>query len=374
MCSSYYSLISTLPLFISSILHANHSMVGLVLASYAIAAILVRPFCGFGLDYFGRKKIFIVSLLVYGLIFNVYILVASIWFMFAVRFAHGLTWGLTSTSNSTLAGDIIPAEKRGEGYGYFGVTTTAGMALGPLIGSFVLHHGGYNALFFAGFGISMVSMILAAMMHYPEFHPLPNQHFQWNRLIEKKALIPSLNLMITSLSYGGLLSFVALFGEEIGIRNPSGFFLIYALGIITSRFSSGKAVDRHGPRQIIVLCLSLLIIGFPILALVKNAWGFYFSAIILGFGNGVVWPTYQAMVNNIVDPSRRGAANSTVFMASDLGMGLGMFIAGVISQVYSISTAFLVCSGLCAIGLAMFLKITLRYYLVHRAMIPVDGQ
>ena len=374
MCSSYYSLISTLPLFISSVLHANHSIVGLVLASYAIAAILVRPFCGFGLDYFGRKKIFIFSLLVYGLIFNVYILVASIWFMFAVRFAHGLTWGLTSTANSTLAGDIIPAEKRGEGYGYFGVTTTAGMALGPLIGSFILHHGGYNALFFAGFGISMVSMILAAMMRYPEFHPLPNQQFQWNRLMEKRALIPSLNLMITSLSYGGLLSFVALFGEEIGIKNPSGFFLIYSLGIITSRFSSGKAVDRHGPRKIIVLCLSLLIIGFPILALVKNAWGFYFSAIILGFGNGVVWPTYQAMVNNIVDPSRRGAANSTVFMASDLGMGLGMFITGVISQVCSISTAFLVCSGFCAIGLAMFLKITLHFYLIHRAMIPVEGK
>lgn len=366
MCCAYYSLISTLPLYISSVLKANHSIVGLVLASYAIAAILVRPFCGFGLDYFGRKAIFIASLLLYGLIFNVYIVVITVWFMIGVRIAHGLTWGLTTSSNSTLAGDIIPAEKRGEGFGYFGVMTTAGMALGPLIGSFILQRWGYNVMFFSGFGVSMVSMILAGLIRYPEYHRLPDTKFRWNNLLENRALIPSLNLLITSLSYGGLLSFIALYGKEIGIRNPSGFFLIYALGIIASRFSAGKAIDRNGPRRIIILCLSLLIIGFPLLALVKNEYGFYFSAIILGFGNGVVWPTFQTMINNIVAPNRRGAANSTAFMAMDLGMGLGMILVGAISQELSISAAFLFCSAFSAIGLLLFLRHTLKHYLRHR--------
>src|ERR1035437_8164862 len=81
MCCAYYSLISTLPLFISSNLKATHGMVGLILASYAIAAILVRPFCGFGLDFFGRRTIFIASLLVYGLIFNVYIFADTAWIL-----------------------------------------------------------------------------------------------------------------------------------------------------------------------------------------------------------------------------------------------------------------------------------------------------
>jgi MFS family permease len=337
--------------------------VGLVLASYAIAAILIRPFCGFGLDYFGRKSIFIASLLVYGLIFNVYIVVVSVWFMMWVRFAHGLTWGLTSTSNSTVAGDIIPAEKRGEGFGYFGVTTTAGMALGPLVGTIILHRWDYNTMFFAGFGISIVSMTMAALIRYPEYHRLPHMRFRWNRLLESRALISSLNLLITSIAYGGLLSFIALYGKEIGIRNPSGFFLIYALGIITSRFTAGKAVDRSGPRKIIIICLSLLIVGFPLLAMVRNEWGFYISAVILGFGNGVVWPTFQTMINNIVAPNRRGAANSTAFMAMDLGMGLGMILVGVISQSWSISVAFLCCSIFSAIGLALFLRFTLVHYL-----------
>ena len=365
MCCAYYSLISTLPVYMSSVLKANHSIVGLVLASYAIAAILVRPFCGFGLDFFGRKSIFIASLLIYGLIFNIYIVVATVWFMMAVRFMHGLTWGLTTSSNSTVAGDIIPAAKRGEGFGYFGMMTTAGMALGPLVGSFILVHAGYDAMFLAGFGISMVSMILAACIRYPEYNRLPDTTFRWDRLLESSAMIPSLNLVITSLSYGGLLSFIALYGKEIGIRNPSGFFLIYALGIIASRFTAGKALDKSGPRRIIIVCLSLLIIGFPLLALVKNEYGFYFSAIILGFGNGVVWPTFQTMINNIAAPNRRGAANSTAFMAMDLGMGLGMILVGVISQSWSISAAFLCCSIFSAIGLALFLRFTLVHYLRH---------
>ncbi len=369
MCSAYYSLISTLPVFISSVLKTSHGTVGLVMASYAVAAILVRPFCGFGLDYFGRKIIFITSLLVYGLIFNLYFLAATVGFMYLVRFAHGLTWGLTTTSNSTLAGDIIPAKKRGVGFGYFGVATTAGMAIGPLIGTFIQQHGGYQLMFLAGFATSIVSMVLAAMIRYPEYRPPENIKFKWGRLLEKKTVIPSVNLLITSLSYGGLLSFIALYGIEIGIENPSGFFLIYAIGIIMARFTSGKAVDRDGPRMIIIICLSLLVVGFPLLALVRNAYGFYFSAFILGIGNGVMWPTFQAMINNIVPPHRRGAANSTAFIAMDLGMGLGMILAGYISQRLSISAAFLFCSAFCAAGLVLFLKLTLNHYLRNRELI-----
>ena len=64
MCCAYYSLVSTLPVYISGELKAPASLVGLVMASYVVAAIIIRPFCGFSLDKFGRKTIFMVSLLI----------------------------------------------------------------------------------------------------------------------------------------------------------------------------------------------------------------------------------------------------------------------------------------------------------------------
>jgi MFS family permease len=362
MCSAYYSLISTLPVYISTELHSSKSVVGLVLASYIVASVLVRPFAGFGLDKYGRKIILIVSLLLYALVFNGYLIAWTLAVMILVRFIHGLTWGLTTTSNSTVAVDIIPPGKRGQGIGYFGISTTLGMALGPVIGSFIFLHGGYSAMFIAGFIISLASMGMAASMRFTDVVPLKNLEFKFSTLFETTTLLPSFNLLLIMITYGGMLSFVALYGRELGIHNPAAFFLIYATGVIGARFAMGKFFDRHGPRMILLVCLSLLIAGFPVLAIIKNPIGFYGAAIILGFGNGVVFPTFQAMVNNMVRQNRRGAANSTLFTSVDIGMGAGMILVGSVAQAFSISAAFVVCSGICVAALLFFLFFTIKYY------------
>jgi MFS family permease len=363
MCITYYSLISALPIYISEQLHANKSIVGIVLASYIVASVLIRPFSGFALDKFGRKTILLSSLFLYALIFFGYAFAATILFLFVLRFAHGFTWGITTIAGNTNIVDIIPDSKRGEGLGYYGLSTTMGMAIGPIIGLFIMHNWGYYAMFFTGAIISLISFVCASLVKYPPYKPSEeNYHFSWPKLFEIQSILPSLNLTIIQITYGGLMTFIALYGHEIGIRNASGFFLIYALGIAISRFISGKEFDKRGPRYILTICISLLVIGFIILALVKNPVGFYGSAIILGFGNGVIFPTFQTMVNNLSKPTRRGAANSTLYTGLDLGMGLGMIIMGIISQHTSITTAFIVSAVICLIGLIYFVTLSLGHY------------
>ena len=363
ICITYYSLISALPIYISEELHANKSIVGLVLASYIVASVLIRPFSGFALDKFGRKTILLSSLLLYALIFCGYAFAATILFLLVLRFAHGFTWGITTIAGNTNIVDIIPDSKRGEGLGYYGLSTTMGMALGPIIGLFIMHSWGYYVMFFTGAFISLISFGCASFVKYPPYKPTEeNHHFSWPKLFEIQSILPSLNLTIIQITYGGLLTFIALYGHEIGIRNASGFFLIYALGIASSRIISGKEFDKRGPRYILTFCISLLIIGFLFLALVKNPIGFYGSAIILGFGNGVIFPTFQTMVNNLSKPTRRGAANSTLYTGLDLGMGLGMIIMGIISQHTSITFAFIVSAVICLIGLIYFVTLSLGHY------------
>jgi MFS family permease len=164
------------------------------------------------------------------------------------------------------------------------------------------------------------------------------------------------------IAYGGLVSFIALYGREISIQNSSLYFLVFSIGIAAARLTAGKEFDRHGPGKIITLCLILLIIGFPLLALSKNAVLFYTSAIIIGFGNGVIFPTFQSMVNNLADSDHRGIANSTLYTAVDLGMGFGMIMAGLIAQKISISSIFWINSLVCLAGLIFFRFSVLRYY------------
>lgn len=363
MCITYYALIAALPVYLVSELQAGKSQVGLVLAAYTIASVISRPFAGFALDRFGRRTIFLIALVLYTSLFAGYLLAFSIVALMALRFAQGLTWGFTTISGSTIAVDIIPQAQRGEGIGYFSLSTTLGMSVGPIVGAMIIHHGGYAELFFAALFISLASLVFAYAIRFPQkLNGKKEIKLSVETLFHEKSVLPSLNLLVIMTTYGALLSFIALFGREIGIENTSLFFLIFAIGIATSRVTSGKTFDKKGPRGILTFCLALMIIGFPLLALVRNPVAFYTSALIIGFGIGVVFPTFQTIVNNLASDENRGAANSTLYTALDIGMGLGMVISGIIAQYLSISAVFLISSLVCVAGLAFFRIKVIGFY------------
>ncbi len=366
MYVTYYAVLSALPIYLVSDLHATKTQVGIVVGAYTIASVLVRPFSGFTLDRFGRRTIFLSALVIYSFLFAGYLVAITITSIILLRFAQGLTWGFTTVSGSTIAVDIIPTAKRGEGIGYYALSTTLGMSVGPIIGLFVCHHWGFIPMFLSGLFISLASVGCAYLVHLSKNSLMEKQiHFKWNGLFDKNSIRPSINVLIIMIPYGGLLSFIALYGREIGVQNSSLFFLIFSIGIAVSRLTSGKAFDKHGPRRILTFCLILLLIGFPLLASAKNATVFYLSAIIIGFGNGVVFPTFQTMVNNLADANHRGAANSTLYTAVDLGMGSGMIMAGLIAQHISISAIFAISALVCAVGLIFFRLFVLKFYESH---------
>ena len=370
MCITYYAIISALPIYLVSELHAGKTQVGIVLAAYTIASVIIRPFSGFALDKFGRKTILLLALIFYTVLFAGYLIALTITALIFLRFAQGLTWGVTTISGSTIAVDIIPLPKRGEGIGYFSLSTTMGMSVGPVVGLFIAHHGGYNAMFISGFFISLMSLIFAWSVRLQK-KPTDKKSidFSLSKLFHRKSVLPSLNLLIIMTTYGGLLSFIALFGREIGIENSSLFFLVLATGIAISRLTAGKAFDKKGPLGILTLCLALLIVGFPFLALMKNITGFYISALIIGFGIGVVFPTFQTIVNNLAENENRGAANSTLYTALDTGMGLGMIVSGFIAQYISISAVFLISSAVCVAGLAFFRLKVIGFYNLNSGLL-----
>ncbi len=366
MYITYYAILSALPIYLVSDLHASKMQVGVVVGAYTIASVLVRPFSGFALDRFGRRTIFLLALIIYSVLFAGYLVALSITSIILLRFAQGLTWGFTTVSGSTIAVDITPTRKRGQGIGYFALSTTIGMSVGPVIGLFVCHQWGYTVMFVSGVFISLASLGCAwAVRLRKRFVVGKHIKLKLNSMFEKTSVRPSMNVFLTMIAYGALLSFVALYGREIGIQNSSLYFLILSFGIAGARLTAGKHFDRKGPRRIITLCLILLVVGFPLLALAHNAVLFYISAVIIGFGNGVIFPTFQGMVNNLADAKHRGAANSTLYTAVDLGMGLGMIMAGLIAQQISLSAIFWMCASVCALGLIFFRVVVLKYYEKH---------
>ena len=363
MAIAFYFLLTTLPIYLHEVLKADKSITGLVLSSYTIASLIMRPFTGTAVDTIGRKGILLTAYLIFSLLFGVYVFAATVLFMTVLRIAHGLAWGATSTASATFVVDIIPASRRGEGIGYYGLSMVAAMAIGPAIALWLIVDGEFNRMFLIAFMLCVLSYIMLLFVRFPPFVPHPkNSGFEWKNLFEVRSLVPSSNAILTQLTYGGLLSFVALYGKEIGIKSPGLFFVVFAGGLFISRSFSGRIFDKDGPRRVMITGFLLLITAFILLSLDKNYTGYLISAFLFGIGNGITMPSFQAMVNNMVEPHRRGAANSSYFTAFDLGISSGMAIIGTISEFTSMTTAFLISSAICFAGMIYFLMFVVKYY------------
>ncbi len=360
---SFYFLLPTLPVFIMDVLQVSKVHVGFIFASYTLSALLIRPFTGFFLDSYGRKFIFLISFFVFAVLFGAYALVFTVFQLLILRFMHGLSWGVTTTSFSTAIVDIIPANRRGEGLGLFGLFMTVGMAIGPLLGIAIVGDNHYDRMFIVSAILAVGGFVMASIVKYPEFKADSlSRQFAWHKLLAPSAIPVSLIVLLVCFTYGGVIVFISLYARETGIENSGIFFIIYAIGLGISRLFSGKIFDKHGPEKISFVGLTAMIIGLLTLALLKNYIGFITSAFLLGVGFGIVFPTFQAMVNHTVSMQQRGAANSTFFTAVDLGIGLGAVVTGLLSGYISLTTTFILCALITFIATILFYAYALKQF------------
>ena len=358
MAIGFYFLIPTLPIYVVEELHAQPSDVGYILAIYTVSALIIRPFTGIALDTWGRKWIYLISLLVFTLTLAVYPLMTSFFLLLALRFFHGFSWGVTTTSGMTVVVDIIPPEKRGRGIGYFGISFTLSMAIAPVLALIILEAFGYHSMFLIAALFSFCGLILAMFVKYPEFRVKREKiKFNWRQFIEPRGIPISIPLSLFGAAYGGVFSFITLFDKDLGLELAGTFFVILAIGVTLSRLFAGQILDRYGPTYIMLSGFVVSIIGFFILGWFNSPTGFLISAILIGIGAGVLIPTLQAMGNNIVDFKRRGAINATLITAFDLGIGVGSLGLGFLAEVIGFSWMYITCT--------MILFVAMTYYFAH---------
>ena len=302
----------------------------------------------------------------FALLFAVHAYIQVFAVFLLIRFLHGVAWGISTTTNSTLAIDIIPPAKRGTGLGYYGLAMPVAMAFGPLVGLFLMRDGNYNLLFFSGLGIAMVSFALFLLIDYPVFKPMPRQQLTLERLFEKKALPISLVMLLLMTAYGGIVSFITIYAIENQVGETGLFFMVYAIGLALSRVLAGSIFDKKGPRILAPIGCLLVFFGVMVLSLLPTTIGFLVSAAFIGIGFGIIFPVFQAMVNNMVVPNRRGAANSSLFTALDLGIGLGAVLTGYFSDLFGLGTAFIILASTILLATILFPFLALKHYTKHK--------
>lgn len=350
--TSMYYIMSTLPLFTTEILGGTKGDVGYLFGLFAFAGVVARPVAGVMLDTLGRQKIVWFSLACLVGAMLSYNWVSGLLFLFILRFTHGVCWGFSTTSLATLATDAIPLKKRGEGIGYFGLSMSIAMLIGPSLGLAVLHAFNYSVMFYAGAGFAALALVCLLGLDY---HTLPSaaQH-KPKGLFEPKVLSYAGIIFFMSIVYSAILSFIVLYAKEIHVDNSGMFFLANAVTVMISRPYAGKVLDKNGPVGAMCVGFAALFATFICLYWAEGYVLFIAAALFLGIGFGVIYSLSMALALNQVDMSRRGVVNGTILTAFDLGFALGAALLGQLSTYTGLKLMYLISGGIVVIPFLIF--------------------
>lgn len=364
---SFNLLMPTIPIYLSNELGIEHSQIGIALSSYAIALLIIRPFCGYWVDVYARKPLFLLGISLFISAFFGYYFATTILFFVVLRFVHGLFWGLATVSANTVAIDIIPASRRAEGIGYFGVNTNLAMAIAPFVAVNIYDSYGFQFLISCALAMGFLAIVVVCFIKVPVREKLDKTPaLSLDRFLLLKGLPVLLNQLFISFGWGTLVAFAVLYGKQTGIHNAGIFFLFLAGGIILSRVTSGRFVDRGHIHKVMAVALLVISVGFLGFALLHSIYAFCASAFLIGIGYGTLFPALQTIYINMAPSSKRGTANSTYLTGFDLGIGIGMLLGAYLADHLGFAVMYLITSGACLFALLMYWFNSRKVYEKHR--------
>ncbi len=327
---AFHSMIPTLPIYMERY-GGGASGAGLPLAALTIGAVLTRPIAGWALDAYGRKALFIGGLLLFLIPVFFYICMIPAFFLIVMRFFQGMGWGIGNTASNTVASDIVPLKRMGEGMGIFTLTLTLPMAVSPVLSLWVLDRYSFSLLYGITFFLTLVSIFFVFFIRFPR-QERPKVKPKFN-LLEKSGIKPAMVMLMFTMSYSSMLSFLPVYALSQNIESTGLFYTAFALATLMTRPLSGAFVDRKGEKGFnlaiaigcMCICSSLIVV-----AQASTISHLIIGGILYGIGFGMAQPTIHALCIRSAPPEKRGAANATYWTAYDVGIFLGSIIWGLV--------------------------------------------
>ncbi|MCJ7842002.1 MFS transporter [Lederbergia sp. NSJ-179] len=350
----------TLPIFVKE-LGGSDQMIGIIVGIFTFSALLFRPYAGHSLESKGRRFVYMFGLCVFILSVGSYSFIGSMALLLVMRIIQGVGWGFSTTASGTIATDLIPAKRRGEGMGYFGLSGNLALAFGPSLGLTLAGVISFSHLFLICGGMGLAALLLSSQIHYKKVEESPNKaavpKFD---IFEKSAIQPSLLLFFITVTFGGIASFLPLYATEKHISGIEFYFLVYALFLMISRTFAGKIYDRKGHLFVFLPGTVLVFIAMILLAWLPNITVMLIAAALYGLGFGSVQPALQAWAIDQAPSNRKGMANATFFSFFDLGVGLGAMTFGQLAFLYGYNVIYITSAGSVMLSIVLYLYLLIK--------------
>lgn len=309
---------------------------GFIIALFTLTAAISRPFSGKLSDTVGRIPVMIFGSLVCFVCGFFYPLALTVSGFLLLRLLHGFSTGFKPTATAAYVADIVPMHKRGEAMGLLGVTGSLGMAAGPALGSWVAETFSLNAMFYLSSGAALLSVLVQGTLtetlpqaQRRKFSPSLLK-LKLDEILEPRVLSPALVTLLCLFPYGAVLTVIPDQSRLLGLAGPTKglFYICYTLASLAVRLVAGKASDTHGRVPVLRWSAGLLALGLAVLVWSPSVPVFLVAAVIFGIGTGLNSPTLYAWTIDLSHPERRGRGVATMYIALEVGIGIGALLAG----------------------------------------------
>ncbi len=363
---AFYLLTPLLPLYLSETFGATKDTIGIVLSGYTVAALIVRPFCGYVVDSFSRKKVLMLCLSGFAVFFAGYIAAGTI-LMFAIcRTLHGGPFGAVTVANSTCAIDVLPSSRRNEGIGLYGLSNNFAMAVAPSIGIY-LHNmvDSYMILFWIAFVVAISAVLIAWTIRLPEKDIIRNKEkLSLDRFFLTRAWLLAINIAMFGFCWGVLSNYLAIYSKEVlSITGGTGtYFALLSMGLFSSRLQGRKALSQGKLTQNAAEGMLISLVGFTLFVAIPHPVAYYLSAILIGLGNGHLYPAFLNMFVHVARHDQRGTANSSILTGWDLGFGIGCLLGGIVAEHFGYTATFWMVAAENAVSVILFFLASRQFF------------
>ena len=336
MMATFYAAVPIIPVYCQEV-GITGSKIGIVLTAMSITTVLFRPFAGYILDNFNRYHVYLLFLALFSLPFLGFALIPIFALLVLIRLYMGVVYSVCGSATMTLAGDVLPPKKIGQGINRFALTNSLGMAAGPFIGIQVQNLMSSKASFITLFIMTVIALICVSFckIKYPK---TSRKKFRISDAFYKPALPFMLNMIFLMIPFGAVIAYSSILAQEKGIETVTPYFYICLVaGILLSKFSTQKRIDAGKHAIFVIISLLVLIFTMTSYYFMETALHFLLAGFLFGLGYGILQPLFQSFVTGTSPAQKRGAANATYLLSYDIGIGIGSLVMGFFQESIGIS-------------------------------------
>jgi MFS family permease len=336
------------PLFAEGPLGANELWVGISIGAFSLTAVSLRPWAGRLSDRRGRRQMMIGGALLAAVALVAHAFTTELWMLVALRLVLGVAEAYFFVAAFAALADMAPEGRAGEALSFNSLALYLGIALGPLLGYWLLDIGDFRLAWLGGAGLGFGATALAVLIG--ETAPPRVEDAPPTPLFHRAALAPGIAIFAGTAAMGGFLGFVALHAPRVGMDGSGPVLLLFGAVVIVCRVVFAKLPDRVPPFRLAAVALLVAGAGMGVASAFVSIPGLLVGATLLAIGMAFVTPAIFAATLSRVTAAERGSALATVSIFIDLAFGAGPIIVGFVAGISGIPAGFAVVGGLAALA------------------------